>query len=388
MRDSKEDKRYQPGPREDYFADWHPKKEPETPDPRQMSEEERERYYAQRDAYYAQRDAYYARRDAYYASRGYDGGDEEEYDEYDEDADFEEEEYGAGGPARQTPKRKKRRKRKKHVVRRLVTLLLFFALGLLLWGAPPDARPGTARSTSRYNILLAGTDAEGYRTDTIMLLSVDRSDRTLRLLSIPRDTYTPDYAVPKINSAYGAGGMGELKRQTEKLLGFPPDAYVLVDLDCFVEAADILGGLDYDVPMDMRYDDPGQGLHIDLKAGYQHLNGEQVMGLVRFRSGYATADIGRTEVQRDFFREALRQWVTPENLRHIPELWTLYRQRVDTDLSVRNLLWLARMLLKADPSAMQSDLLPGWADMAGEYSVYMIERSAADQMMKEYDPWR
>ena len=57
MRDNKEDKRYQPGPREGYFDDWHPKKEPAAPDPRQMSEEERERYYAQRDAYYAQRDA-------------------------------------------------------------------------------------------------------------------------------------------------------------------------------------------------------------------------------------------------------------------------------------------------------------------------------------------
>ncbi len=236
--------------------------------------------------------------------------------------------------------------------------------------------------------MLAGTDAEGYRTDTIMLLSVSSADRSLRLLSIPRDTYTPDFAVPKINSAYGAGGMGELMRQAEKLLGFPPDAYVLVDLDCFVQAADILGGLDYDVPQDMRYDDPLQDLHIDLRAGYQHLNGEQIMGLVRFRSGYATADIGRTEVQRDFFKEALRQWATVENLRKAPELWTLFRRQADSSLSVRNLLWLARMLLKADPAAMQSDLLPGWPDMAGEYSVYMIERTSADQMLKNYDPWK
>lgn len=61
---------------------------------------------------------------------------------------------------------------------------------------------------------------------------------------------------------------------------------------------------------------------------------------------------------------------------------------METDLSVRNLLWIARVLLKADASAMETEVLPGWADMAGAYSVYMIERSAADQMLKEYDPWR
>ena len=375
------DHRYNPPEREGYFDDWHPKpQESRTPDPRQMTEDERERYYARRDAYYAQRDAYYARRDAWYARQGLeDDGEFDEAEDYDPDEDdFEED----AAPARVRPKRRqRRRKRKKRFFRRFVTLLLFAAMALLLWGAPPDARPGTARTAQRYNILLAGTDAEGYRTDTVMLLSVDSSDRSLRLLSIPRDTYTPDFAVPKINSAYGAGGMAELMRQAEKLLGFPPDAYVLVDLD-------ILGGLDYDVPQDMLYDDPLQDLHINLKAGYQHLNGEQVMGLVRYRSGYATADIGRTEVQRDFFKEALRQWATVENLRRAPELWSLYRQRVDSSLSVRNLMWLVRVLLKADPADMQTELLPGWPDMAGDFSVYMVERTSADQMLKNYDPWK
>jgi len=388
MKDQRDNRKYPPEePREDYFDDWHPKEEADAePDPRQMTPEERERYYARRDAYYAQRDAYYARRDAYYASRGL--ADDGEYDDYEPEDEGSDEPEDV--PVREAPKRKKRRrKRRKHGFRRFVGLAILVGLVLLLWGAPPSGgRPGVPRTVGRYNILLAGTDQEGYRTDTMMLLSMSRTDRTLRLLSIPRDTYAPDYAVPKINSAYGAGGMAELMRQVEKQLGFPPDAYVLVDMDCFVEAVDILGGLDYDVPQDMSYVDSAQGLHIDLKAGYQHLNGEQVMGLVRFRSGYATADIGRTAVQRDFFKAALGQWATLENLRHVPELWALYKERVETDLSVRNLLWIARVLLKADASAMETEVLPGWADMAGAYSVYMIERSAADQMLKEYDPWR
>ena len=388
MKDQRNNRRYpSEEPKEDFFDDWHPHEEtPQSADPRQMSPEERERYYAQKDAYYARRDAWYAKRDAYYADRGFpDDGEPDDYEEFEEPDDEEPQDV----PVRETPRRKKRRrKRKRHFFRRLVGFLLLAGLLLLLWGAPPDAgRTGEARTSGRRNILLAGLDEDGYRTDTLMLLSLDRAGRSLRLLSIPRDTYAPDYVTPKINSAYGAGGMAELLRQVEKQLGFPPDAYVLVDIDCFVQAVDLLGGLDFDVPQDMDYADSLQDLHIDLKAGYQHLNGEQVMGLVRFRSGYATADIGRTAVQREFLKAALDQWVRPEKIGCLPELWKLYRERVDTDLSVRNLLWIARVLLKADVSAMQTDVLPGWADMAGGYSVYMIERSSADQLLKEYDPW-
>lgn len=390
--------------REDFYDDWYPEEKMKAPAPREMTEAEREKYYADRDAYYARRDAYYARRDAYYAEREAEGDyyeDEEEYeedyeDEYDEEDDASRKVGGRRVRAQKKarPAARKRRRRRKFSLRRLLCLLLLAGIVALLLGTQPVRNAsGADRVPGRSCILLAGTDASGWRTDTIMLLSLDKSAGAVRLVSIPRDTYAPDYAVPKINSAYGAAGGGEegmeaLLRQVEKVTGFLPDGYVLMDIDCFVRAVDLLGGLDFDVPVDMRYDDPVQDLHIDLRAGMQHLDGRQVMELVRFRSGYANADIGRTEVQRAVLKAAMKQWLRPSALKAVPELYTLFRENTVTDLTGRNLLWIARALVKADRDSMATDVLPGWPDMVGDASVYMIDRQAADALLRGCDPYR
>ena len=381
---SRDRKRYTDDPipaREGYYDDYwqdRPKK-PAAP----LSEDQREAYYAQKDAYYAQRDEYYARRDAYYASLEDRGGEDRD----DEEAYYEEDGY-VPGRAADRPRRRKRRRRKGRVLRTLILLLLIAAVAALLLGQAPVYNPteGTRR-ISHSTVLLAGTDRDGFRTDTIMLLSLNRSGGDVRLLSIPRDTYDPYYTVPKINSAYGAGGVNELMRSAADILGFAPDAYLVVDLEFFVRAVDLLGGLDYDVPTDMYYVDESQDLHIDLKAGPQHLNGEQVMELVRFRSGYANADIGRTEVQREFLKTALSQWLRPSSLPALPALWELYRSNAKSDLTPRNLLWILRVLIKTDPDDIAAELLPGYPDMAGEWSVYVTDREAAAAMLKNYSPY-
>ncbi len=242
-------------------------------------------------------------------------------------------------------------------------------------------------------ILLCGTDEDGTRTDTILLLTLDRSEGSIRLLSIPRDTYAPAYYVPKINSAYGAVGGGEkgmeqLMEQVKNVVGFMPDAYALVDLTAFVEAVDLLGGLDFDVPMDMDYDDPTQDLYIHLQAGEQHLTGEQLMWVVRFRSGYANADIGRTEVQRAVVKAAMKQWMRPQTLAALPGLWKIYQENLTTDLSARNLVWMARVLLKGVGGDIEANVLPGYATMVGDASVYMIDTYAASAILPDYSPYK
>ena len=161
--------------------------------------------------------------------------------------------------------------------------------------------------------------------------------------------------------------------QVKNVVGFMPDGYALVNLSAFVEAVDLLGGLDFDVPMDMDYDDPDQNLFIHLKAGEQHLTGEQLMWVVRFRSGYANADIGRTEVQRAVMKTAMKQWLRPKTLAALPGLWRIYQENLTTDLSVRNIVWMARVLLKGMSGDIEANVLPGYATMAGDASVYMID---------------
>ena len=225
-----------------------------------------------------------------------------------------------------------------------------------------------------------------------MLAAVNFRENTVHLISIPRDTYAPAYVVPKINSAYGAVGGGEkgmeqLMEQVKNVIGFLPDGYALVDLGAFVEAVDLLGGLDFDVPMDMDYDDPDQNLFIHLRAGEQHLTGEQLMWVVRFRSGYANADIGRTEVQRAVLKTAMKQWLRPKTLAALPGLWRIYQENLTTDLSVRNIVWIARVLLKSMGGDMEANVLPGYAAMAGDASVYMVDSYAASAILPDYSPY-
>ena len=177
--------------------------------------------------------------------------------------------------------------------------------------------------------------------------------------------------------------MKALMGHVEQILGFAPDGYAMVDLDVFVDIVDAMGGVEFNVPQDMDYEDPSQGLYIHLKAGQQHLDGNESMQLVRFRSGYAMADITRTEVQRQFVKAALTQWLKPDSLTKIPELLDIYRSRVTTDLSLRNVLWLGCMALSCDIGDMTMDILPGYPADYGYGSFYMPDPAGIQSLLSQ-----
>lgn len=276
------------------------------------------------------------------------------------------------------------KKRKRHPVRVLLlvllTLVVVSAAALLIFAKQPESENALgARRKGCSTILLAGTDQDGYRTDTMMLLSVDRENGKLSLVSIPRDTLVfCEYSVPKINSAYGwAGGgesgMKELMQRVTEIIGFEPDGYVLIDLAGFEKLIDCMGGVEFNVPMDMQYSDPSQGLQIDLKAGEQKLNGDEAMQLVRFRSGYAMADLDRVSVQRAFVSAALSQWLTPGKLVRLPGALKTLSQYTDSDLTARNYLWLAEAAAVCDMTDIRTQTLPGTAANLGGGSYYVLD---------------
>ncbi len=260
-------------------------------------------------------------------------------------------------PKAQRPARRRRRHRLLRVLLVLAVLLLAaWALHSLLLRQPAGASDSRKPGTS--TILLAGTDASGDRTDTIMLLNINRSERRMSLLSIPRDTWVNSTYTPhKINIAYGVNGKGEsgmasLMDYVADCVGFRPDAYLLVELDAFVELVDLFGGVEFEVPCAMDYEDPSQGLSIHLQVGAQRLDGYAAMGLVRFRSGYAMADLERVRVQRDFMQAAVQQWARPANLLKLPDAVELLLNHATTDLSRQNLLWLAESAALCTQSQM------------------------------------
>lgn len=213
---------------------------------------------------------------------------------------------------------------------------------------------GTARRPGVYTLLVAGRDSVGLNTDTLMVARLDSREGTLHVVSIPRDTLVNvSWSVKKVNSIYGMLGLQGLLDGVAGLIGFPVDGYVIINNSAFREIIDCVGGIWFDVPMDMHYDDAAQGLHISLSAGYQHLTGEQCEGLVRFRqnsngTGYADGDLGRIEVQHAFLAAAAEQLLSPGNLFSVPELVGILSENTDTDLTAGNIAFFLRELLKLD----------------------------------------
>jgi LCP family protein required for cell wall assembly len=228
----------------------------------------------------------------------------------------------------------------------------------------------------------------------MLLLCLDRNGKKLRLLSLPRDTMVNrDNPVPKLNGAYGANGRGEkgmnvLMDYVKDLVGYRPDGYMLLDLVCFEELVDAMGGVSFDVPMDMSYNDPSQDLYIDLKQGTQTLTGQEAMWLVRFRSGYAMADLERVKVQRDFLDAAIRQWKSLTRLPRAPYAALLLLRNAETDLSWRNLSWIALSLVRGVSGGFESDTLPGEPKYVNGGAYYVEDRQAAAELVNEkYNPY-
>ena len=240
----------------------------------------------------------------------------------------------------------------------------------------PTEQPKALRD-GVYNILICGTDGDGTRTDTIIIAHLDANDHTVALLSIPRDTpvATGNGGLMKINSVYaggGADGMQRLAARLNALLGFPVDGYVLVDLEAFKKTVDLVGGVDFDVPQDMNYEDASQNLYIHLQKGMQHLDGEQAMGLVRFRKGYASQDIQRTQVQQQFLKALAKQCLSVSSLTKVKEFADIFAEYVTTNLTTGNMVWFGKELLACDFDSMQSYTAEGEGAMINGASYYPL----------------
>ena len=147
-------------------------------------------------------------------------------------------------------------------------------------GTPGDVEIATGeRKDDFYTFLVIGKDtAGGGNTDTILLASYDVGNQKLNVMSIPRDTMVNiPYDIKRINSVYNHGGGGEegiraLYTEVSHLVGFVPDFYVTVEWKAIGQMVNAIGGVYFDVPWNMNYDDPYQDLHIHVNKGYQKLN--------------------------------------------------------------------------------------------------------------------
>lgn len=152
------------------------------------------------------------------------------------------------------------------------------------------------------------------------------------MLSIPRDTFIGESkssatAWDKINAVYQTGAENVLE-DVRNLTGIDVKYYVMVDTEALKVLVDKIGGVTFNVPIDMKYDDRKQNLHINLKAGEQLLDGDKAEQVVRFRhnnngstypESYGIEDIGRMKTQRAFLTALAKQTLVPANITKIPD---------------------------------------------------------------------
>lgn len=215
-----------------------------------------------------------------------------------------------------------------------------------------------------YTILVSGSDDGNGNSDTNILVAIDTVNGYIYGTSIARDTKAVwNGKNHKINAAFGSGGMEKMAEVVSDQLGIPVDYTVSVDLKGFAALVDAIGGVDFDVPVNMDYEDPYQDLYIHISKGMHHLSGSEALKVVRFRKGYATQDIGRMETQQKFLKAVAKQTLTVSNLGKIDEFVKIFQKYVKTDLTLGNLDWLGKEAISIGADNIEFSTLPGvWND--------------------------
>ena len=198
-------------------------------------------------------------------------------------------------------------------------------------------------------------------SDVMLLIKFDPETNKIVMLSVPRDTRTEieGHGMKKINAANVEGGPALTAKTVSNLLGgVGVDRYIRINVLGVSKLIEALGGVNIYVPKDMKYRDDSQHLYINLKAGQQHLNGEQALQLLRYRHD-ELGDIGRIQRQQMVLRALIEQSLNPTTITRLRDILNVVKENIDTNLSVEELIALVGFGSKTSRSNMQMLMLPG-----------------------------
>lgn len=239
---------------------------------------------------------------------------------------------------------------------------------------PVEEEPVSERRDQVYTFLLLGKDTGGGgNTDTMLLVTYDVPAGALNVLTIPRDTMiNVPWNIKKINAVYASSrGLEGLKTEVGHLTGIVPDFTVVVEWKAIGEIVDALGGVYFNVPYYMDYDDPYQDLYIHQEKGYRLLSGDDAMQVIRWRanndespygysmSGGGVGDTGRQKIQRDFLKALADQCLKLENWTKVSAFAKVFFDNVETDIPWNNLIWFAEQAMKLDMENIAFHSMPG-----------------------------
>lgn len=259
------------------------------------------------------------------------------------------------------------------------------------------------KDLEEFKVLILGVseDISVALTDTIMVASYNPRTQKAVLLSIPRDTYVGNNrysanSYDKINALYQVGGAEKTLQAVNKITGLNIKHYVVISNNALIDLVDEIGGVKFDVPIDMNYDSKKQGLHIHLKKGEQTLTGEQAEGLVRFRhnndgssypSEYGDNDYGRMKTQREFIKAVAKQTLQFKNITKIGGLIDVVKKNVKTNINDWNTIKdYIPYAVEFDMNNLQTETLPGVsARIPANTGLWFFEHSESktEELIKE-----
>lgn len=244
------------------------------------------------------------------------------------------------------------------------------------------------------NALVCGLNEN--MTDTIIYIRYETTTGKIGMMSIPRDTSivgSKPSANPsnKINSVYRGVHTEEFVAEVEKLLNVNIDYYLFFDSQMLIDMVDEIGGVEVEVPIRMKYDDPTQNLHIDLKPGKQVLNGEQAEQFVRFRknndgTGYAMGDVDRVKVQQEFIKSFVSTVLSPKNILKIKSLIEIALNQTNTNITLKEALRYTTDITKIDLDGIVTCTAPGEIyDAKDPYwvSFWILDEDEAQRIITE-----
>ena len=302
---------------------------------------------------------------------------------------------------------KQKKKKKKHIGRRILFLILIIliAIGGFLGyktiknggGAKGFVAAMLGEDTSKLeeldpvNVLLIGKSQE--MTDTIIVCSYDPKTQNAAMLSIPRDTFigknkNKATGSDKINSVYKGKHSEKLMNEVSELIGIDLNYYVIVDTDGLIDLVDSIGGVWFDVPIDMKYDDKAQDLHINLKAGEQLIDGEHAEQLLRFRHNnngttypeeYGDNDYGRMRTQREFIKAAISQTLKVSNVLKAGELLEIVTNNVKTNMEFNFMKKYIPYAIEFNINNLQSEALPGESEKCNGVWLFIHDEDETEE---------
>jgi LCP family protein required for cell wall assembly len=235
--------------------------------------------------------------------------------------------------------------------------------------------------------MVMGSDARpggGYRTDIMMMVTINPSSGTLTALSFPRDLYVniPGWGMNRINTAMEFGGFAELQATLETNFGVRPNHYIMTTFNSFLSIIDSLGGVDvvasqtlYDKCKDIKTP-IARNNYCSVPVGTTHMNSDLALWYVRSR--HTTSDLDRERRSQEVLQAIFKKLFSLDALTRIPELYDLYRKNVETDLTLSDIVGLAPV---AAGVALDSSKLRRYTIAGGAVYDYTVPESGAMVLM-------